>query len=155
LSAPSLLHKARAGAVLLSIEGESQIVDAYRALRALPEGDSSDVLVEEMVDPGVEVLVAARADAVVPALVIGLGGVWTETLADAVVVPLPAQAARIADAVRSLRGSALLEGTDVDGLALLAERVGEILVSDRLELLELNPVAVHEHGCVVLDALAL
>ena len=39
-----------------------------------------DVLVEAMAAPGVELLVAARRDAVVPALVLGLGGVWTELL---------------------------------------------------------------------------
>jgi len=47
---------------------------------------------------------------VVAALVIGLGGVWTEVLGDVVVVPLPADAARIERAVRSLRGSPLLTG---------------------------------------------
>ena len=40
------------------------------------------VLVEAMAAPGVELVVAARRDAVVPALVVGLGGVWTELLGD-------------------------------------------------------------------------
>ena len=49
---------------------------------AIPEADGAAVLVEEMVEPGVELVVAARADGVVPALVIGLGGIWTEALDD-------------------------------------------------------------------------
>ena len=36
--------------------------------------------------PGSNCLIAARSDAVVPALVIGLGGIWTESLADVAVV---------------------------------------------------------------------
>ena len=48
------------------------------------------VLVEGMAEPGVELLVAARRDAVVPALVVGLGGIWTELLDDVAIVPLPA-----------------------------------------------------------------
>jgi hypothetical protein len=34
-----------------------------------------------------DLLVAARADGVVPCLVLGLGGVWTEALADVAVAP--------------------------------------------------------------------
>ena len=118
------------------------------------------ILVERMMDPGVELLIAARADAVVPALVIGLGGIWTEVLGDVAVVPLPASAERVALAIRSLRGSALLEGgrggeaVDVDAAATVAERVGSLLIERRLDLLELNPVAVNRRGCVALDALA-
>ena len=63
-----------------------------------------------MAAPGVELVVAARRDAVVPALVVGLGGVWTELLGDAAVVPLPATAERVEAALRSLRGAGLLTG---------------------------------------------
>ena len=48
------------------------------------------MLVEAIASPGVELVVAARRDAVVPALVVGLGGVWTELLGDVAVIPLPA-----------------------------------------------------------------
>jgi acetate---CoA ligase (ADP-forming) len=112
-----------------------------------------------MVEPGTEVLVAARADAVVPALVVGLGGIWTEVLDDVAIVPLPADARRVEEAIRSLRGGALLTGgrgrepLDVGTLAATAARVGELLLEHRLALLELNPVVVHAKGCVALDAL--
>jgi len=109
---------------------------------------------------GVELLVAARADAVVPALVIGLGGIWAEALDDVAIVPLPAGADRVAKAIRSLRGSAALEGgrgrdaVDVDAVAELAAGVGTLLLGSGLDLIELNPVAVHETGCIALDAIA-
>jgi acetate---CoA ligase (ADP-forming) len=105
------------------------------------------------------VLVAARADAVVPALVVGLGGIWTEVLDDVAIVPLPADADRVEQAIRSLRGATLLTGSrgrpplDVGALATTAARVGELLLDHRLALLELNPVVVHANGCVALDAL--
>ncbi len=57
---------------------------------ALPEAAGAELLVERMSrEPGVELIVAARGDAVVPALVIGIGGIWTEVLGDAAVIPLP------------------------------------------------------------------
>ena len=63
------------------------------------------VLVEQMAPPGAELLVAARADAVVPCLVVGAGGIWTEALDDAAVVPLPATPERVEAALRSLRAA--------------------------------------------------
>ena len=53
------------------------------------------MLVERMAPPGAELLVAARLDGVVPHLVIAAGGLWTEVLGDAVVVPLPAAPERV------------------------------------------------------------
>ena len=50
------------------------------------------LLVERMAEPGAELLVAVRRDGVVPALVVGLGGVHAEVLDDVAVVPLPADA---------------------------------------------------------------
>ena len=83
-------------------------------------------------DPGVELIVAARRDAVVPALVVGLGGVWTELLGDVAIVPLPASAARVEAALRGLRGAGLLAGArgrtavDLPALAALAAAAGEL-----------------------------
>jgi succinyl-CoA synthetase beta subunit len=108
------------------------------------------------------VLVAARRDAVVPALVVGLGGVWVEAVGDAAVIPLPADVDRVEAALRSLRGASLLTGgrgrpaVDLTAVADLAVRVGQLLVDEDLMLIELNPVfarpAGTAHGAVAVDA---
>jgi acyl-CoA synthetase (NDP forming) len=160
LSAPGILHKSEAGAIELGLRAEAEVRSAYARLRALDGGPAASVLAERMAAPGVELIVAARADAVVPALVIGLGGVWTEMLGDVAIVPLPASAARIQTGVRSLRGAPLLTGArgsapaDLDAVARLAERVGEVLVEESLDLIELNPVFVGPNGAVAVDAIA-
>jgi len=141
LSDPAVQHKSELGAVRLAVRDEAQVRSAYREVSAL----GASVLVERMAAPGVEMIVAARTDAVVPALVIGLGGVWTEVLDDVAIVPLPASAARIERALRSLRGAPLLTGgrggtpVDVGAAALVAARVGEALIEADHELIELNP----------------
>ena len=48
-------------------------------------------------------LVAIRRDGLVPVLVVGAGGVHTEQLDDVAVIPLPADAPRIAEALETLR----------------------------------------------------
>ena len=135
--------------------------DAVRAAFArVAAAGGGEVLVEAMAAPGVEVVVAARRDAVVPALVVGLGGTWTELLDDVAVVPLPASPERVEVALRSLRGAGLLTGArggeavDLRALAALAAAAGELLLRERLELLELNPVIATPAGAIAVDALA-
>jgi acyl-CoA synthetase (NDP forming) len=160
LSSPALQHKTELGAVWLDLRTRSEVADAFAHLEALAGQFGGAVLAERMAAPEVELIVAARADAVVPALVIGLGGVWTEVLSDVAVVPLPAGAARIERALRSLRGAPLLLGArgaapvDLHAVARLAERLGEILLEESLELLELNPVLAGPAGAVGVDATA-
>ncbi len=109
-----------------------------------------------------ELLIAARRDSVVPCLVVGLGGVWVEAVGDAAVIPLPADAARIEAAIRTLRGASLLTGgrgrpaVDLAAVADLAARVGQLLIDEDLMLIELNPVFARPvsdgPGAVAVDA---
>ena len=128
---------------------------------ALPQAAGARLLVERMsVQPGVELIVAVRGDAVVPALLIGIGGIWTEVLGDAAVIPLPAGAERIGAAIASLRGAPLLLGArgtepvDLGAVAEAAARIGEIAIAERLALLEVNPLIATADGCIALDAVA-
>jgi len=155
-SVAGLRHKTEAGALALGVADESTLRREYRRLAA----GGGAVLVEAMAAGAVELIVAARRDAVVPALVIGMGGMWAELLDDAAVVPLPATPARVAAAIRSLRGAPLLCGgrgrtpLDVDAAAELAAQAGDALLAEGLELLELNPVLVSPRGALALDAVA-
>jgi succinyl-CoA synthetase beta subunit len=156
LSHPGLRHKTESGALELGLMDEASVRAAFRRLAGLGEGE---VLVERMVPAEVELLVAARRDGVVPALVIALGGIWTEALADAAVVPLPASPAHVERALRTLRGWPLLSGgrgrpaLDVAAASRLASAVGDLLLAEDLELVELNPVLVGTDGAVAVDAL--
>jgi acyl-CoA synthetase (NDP forming) len=112
------------------------------------------ILVERMAPPGAELLVAVRTDAVTPALAIGLGGVWTEALDDVAIVPLPAGPSRVERALHELKGAPTLQDLDLPAAARLAARLGEVALEADLELLECNPVIVHRHGAVIVDATA-
>jgi acetyl-CoA synthetase len=159
LSAASLQHKADVGAVAVDLGTEDAVRGAYRRLVALGV-EGAGVLVESMAQPGAELLVAARADAVVPCVVVAAGGAWTELLDDAAIVPLPVSPQRAEEAIRRLRAAPLLTGgrggteLDVGAAARLAAAAGDLIVEDGLELLELNPVVVYEDGAVAVDAVA-
>ncbi len=160
LTSPDLRHKSELGAFELNVDSPEAARAAYARLRGLDAVAGAHVLVERMAAPGAELLVAARTDAVVPALVVGLGGVWTEALADVAVIPLPATPERVEAALRGLRGAPLLTGhrgrpaLAIGAAAALAARAGDLLLDAELELLELNPVIVGVAGAVAVDALA-
>ena len=176
-SSAALQHKSEAGALVLDVRGRGRgprrvprgaggggrragAADAADAAGFAAPADPAGVLVEAMAPPGVELVVAARRDAVVPALVVGLGGVWTELLGDVAVIPLPATPERVAAGLRSLRGAGLLTGArgrppvDLGALARLAAAAGDLLLAERLVLLELNPVIATPDGAVAVDAVA-
>jgi acetate---CoA ligase (ADP-forming) len=159
VSAPSVQHKADIGAVAIGLVSDEDVRAAHRRLSSLGI-DAAAILVERMAPPGTELLVSARSDAVVPALVIAVGGAWTELLEDAAIVPLPATAERVEEAIRGLRAAPVLTGgrggapLDVPAAARLAAAAGALLLEQGLELIELNPVFVHEQGAVAVDAVA-
>ena len=159
LSGPAIQHKSDSGGLVLNVNEESRLREAFAALQGLPLAEGADVLVERMMPPGVELLIAARADGVVPALVIALGGVWAEALDDVAVVPLPADTDRVERALRSLRGAPLITGergsepVDIRALAELGSACGRLMLDQGLGLLELNPVVARPDGAVAVDAL--
>ena len=160
LSGAGLLHKSELGGLALDLRSEDDVRTAHRRLAGLPV-DGASVLAELMSPPGVELLVSARSDGVVPALVVGLGGIWTEAYDDVAIVPLPAGPDRVEAALRRLRGAGVLTG----GRGRRAGRperhrarwpsgVGELVLDGELRLIELNPVIAHAGGPVVVDAVA-
>jgi acyl-CoA synthetase (NDP forming) len=146
ISSPNLQHKSDIGALELGVTDVTEALHAFDRLRSIEGHEASPVLVEQMADRGVELLIAARRDSVVPCLVVGLGGVWVEMVGDATVIPLPTDVERVTEALHSLRGASLLTGgrgrppVDVEALAQLAVRVGQLLIDQKLMLIELNPV---------------
>jgi acyl-CoA synthetase (NDP forming) len=160
LSSAAVQHKSELGAVWLGLSTESDVADAFARLEALSAHHGGSVLAERMAAPGVELIVAARADAVVSAVIVGLGGLWTEVLDDVAIVPLPADVPRIERAIRGLRGAPLLTGArgsapiDLSAVARLAQRVGDLLLEESLDVLELNPVLAGPAGALAVDATA-
>jgi acetate---CoA ligase (ADP-forming) len=160
LSAAAVQHKSELGGVAVGLDDPVEVRAAYEQVAALVPGHPGSVLVERMGPAGLELIVAAHREGIVPALMIGLGGIWTELVDDVVVVPLPADARRIERAIGELRAAALLHGArgrpavDVRAAARLAQRLGELLLERGLETVECNPVLVAApgQGAMAVDA---
>jgi acyl-CoA synthetase (NDP forming) len=151
---PGLLHKTEAGGVVLGV-GESDAATTYDRLAAL----GGEVLVEEMVDGGAELLVGAAPTPLGQVLTLASGGVLTEVMDDAVFRLLPVTEAEAREMVAELRGAAVLRGVrgrpalDVDALVDLLVKLSDLVTGWPAGFeLDLNPVVVLPEGVLILDA---
>ena len=160
LSAPGLLHKSEAGALALNLPEADAVRAATERLLNREHPGGSVLLVERMATPGVELVVAAHRDGVVPALVIGLGGIWAEALDDVVVLPLPVDPSQVIAGLRRLRAATLLTGgrgrplVDLAAIGEIGCRIGTLMLAEGFSLVEVNPLIAGPDGAVAVDALA-
>ena len=164
--AASLAHKSDAGGVITNIIDAAALGDAWERLhsnirRARPDLQLDGVLVETMARPGLEMIVGARRDPDWGAvLMLGMGGIWVETLRDVQLLPSDADEQTIVAALKKLRGAPLLMGTrgskpvDLAAIARIAMGLADFLLhSPEVSEIEINPLLVYPDGALALDAL--
>jgi acyl-CoA synthetase (NDP forming) len=164
-----LVHKRDVGAVALGCASPEAAAAAYDRVataceRAVGAGAMDGVLVQEMIEDGLEVIVGATCDAIFGPLVLaGIGGVEAELWRDRAVALAPVGPATAEHLWQRLRGAPLIDGwrggqtADRAALIELAVRVSRMAAEQPLLAeLDCNPVrsAGSGGGVVVLDARA-
>jgi acetyltransferase len=112
---------------------------------------------------GVELIVGAVRDpSWGPCVVIGLGGVLAEAVADSTVRLAPLSANDVAEMLESLRGKKLLDGfrnlpkCNRDAIAAVAIALGRLMAEHpEITEVEINPLRVNAEGALALDALVV
>ncbi len=153
----AVTHKSDVGGVVLGVR-DAAALDA--ALDALEAAGASRFLVESMAPPGVDLIAGATRDPVFgPTVLLGLGGVVAEALADVAVAPAPLAAAAAAGLADELAGRALLDGfrggpvADRGALGAVLAALGDLLAAHpEVEAVEVNPLRVTAGGLLALDA---
>jgi acyl-CoA synthetase (NDP forming) len=159
LKALGRVHKSEGGGVVVGLRSAEEAHAAYALLesRLQPPAVSVEAMV---IAPGVEVIVGCVRDRRFgPLVVVGLGGVFAEVLADTVTALAPVSPAGARRMLVSLRGAPALLGArgrepvDLESLAATVARVSEVAAAHpELVELELNPVLAGPGGAVALDA---
>jgi acetate---CoA ligase (ADP-forming) len=163
IQSPGIPHKARAGGVVLNVDSDEKVRAGYAAVLAnaahrSPDAEIRGVLVQQMIEPGVELILGAHnSPDFGPMTLIGLGGSAVELVSRRVLYPAPAGPAT---ATRLLRRIGLTpEVGDLGELARLVALVSSLAatLADSLMELDLNPVIwIPDTGrCAVVDALAI
>jgi acetyltransferase len=152
-----ITHKSDVGGVFLGVRDAAGLDQALDALEA---AGHHRFLIEVMAPPGVDLLAGARRDPVFgPVVLLGLGGVVAEALADVAVALAPLSAAEAAGLADRLAGRALLDGfrggpvADRAALGAVLARLGALLAANPgVEEIEINPLRITREGLVALDA---
>jgi acetate---CoA ligase (ADP-forming) len=160
LKADGLLHKSDVGGVRMGLRDSNELAAAYDDLvgRLAPAG----CVLEEMADVagGVELIAGVCRDPHFgPVAMVGIGGIYTELLADAQVGLAPLVPGQVLAMLSRLRGAALLTGLrgrgrlDLDAAARVIALVTEVAAQHpEITELEVNPVLVTAAGALALDA---
>jgi acetyltransferase len=165
-----LPHKTEFGALRFGLEDRESVRRAYdemltRVRTLKPEADIEGVLVQKQIK-GVECLLGiSRDEQLGPTLVMGLGGVFVEILADVALRIPPISAAEARRALENLKGAKVFAGArgappaDIDALAEMAARLSWLAydLRDEVAELDLNPVLVlpKGQGAFAVDALVV
>jgi acyl-CoA synthetase (NDP forming) len=153
-------HKTEAGGVKLGLKSADEVEAAFAAImrnvRAYkPEAAIDGILVQEMVEGGVEVILGVNNDPLFgPALMFGLGGIFTEVLQDVAFRLAPIERSVALEMIREVKGHALLVGArgrpvcDTEALADALCRLSALAIDlkDGLAELDINPLFVFAEG---------
>ena len=153
-------HKTEAGGVRLGLRSEDEVEAAYAGImesvrRHHPDAVIDGVLVQEMVKDAVEVILGVDNDPRFgPALMFGLGGIFTEVLKDVVFRLAPVKRSEALAMIREVKGYPLLAGArgkpvcDEEALADALCRLSALAIDlkDGLAELDINPLFVFPKG---------
>ena len=163
VSSGGIPHKTEIGGLRTHIRDEPGVrrgfADVMAAGRSVRGAVIDGVRVEKHIS-GLEIIVGAvRDDTFGPMVLVGLGGIHAEARSDVVLAPAPVSVRTAARMISRLDGrKVLLSGRtgskpNIDLLAAVVTRVGEILSLSTLEEVEINPLVWDGEAWVALDAL--
>jgi acetate---CoA ligase (ADP-forming) len=167
LASRRVQHKTDAGGVRLNLTSEPQVRRAFTEImtagrRVTAAADIDGVLIQAMIEGGVETMIGVAEDPLFGPLVgFGLGGIHVEVLGDVGFRVAPLTDRDADELLKGIRGRRLLDGYrgqppgDLEALRELLLRVSRLAVEvPEIVELDLNPVIALApgHGCRIVDA---
>lgn len=164
---PDILHKSDAGGVRVGIGSPAEAVTAIKAMMSSPEISASRIdgfLIEEMAPIGQEMVIGGVRDAQFgPLVMVGLGGIFVEVLADVAFRICPIERRDAEEMLDELKGAAILKGVrgkkpvSREAIIEILLRIGGergLLMEHAADIKEadINPLIVSENGAVAVDA---
>ncbi|MDI6800519.1 MAG: acetate--CoA ligase family protein [Thermodesulfovibrionales bacterium] len=157
VSSLRIASKSDVKGVRLGIRDENELKDTVYEFMKIENAEG--VLVEEMAAQGVEVIVGGAVDKQFgPVVMFGIGGVFVELFKDVAFGLVPMTTDDAQWLIRQVKGYRLLEGyrgkpaADIDGLVNMIVSISEMMASNLIEEIDLNPIALYPKGAIVLDA---
>ncbi len=151
------------GGVKLGVRSAGQVRRAFADIKAAARGVRFEgALICRQIEPIAELIAGIKYDAQFgPIVLVGLGGIFVETLRDVSMRMPPIDRLMAAEMLGDLRGAAVLLGArgrpqaDFPALVDVLVRLGEMALDfgERLVELDINPLFALSEGALVRDAL--
>ena len=165
IASPDILHKSDVGGIRLNLRNADDVRDAfdlimYRSQKHMPNAEIWGALVQEMIDPGKEVIIGMSRDPQFgPLILFGLGGIYVEVLKDVAFCLAPVTQREADEMINEIRSAPLLRGvrgekrSDLKAITDIIQRVSQLVMEfPEIVELDINPVVVHAKGAIALDA---
>ena len=155
----TLLHKTEAGGVKLGLRDDQAVRSAFADLSGRLGSRIDEVLVQQMIAPGVEMVVGGVNDPSFGPLVMGgTGGIFVELVGDTVFRMCPLTEEDTAEMVDEMKGRVLLRGyrgsapADERAFRDVLLRVSQLLdACPEIQEMDINPLIVLTTGAVAAD----
>jgi len=161
-SSPALTHKTEMDMVRLNLQDKEDVARAYDELTG--KGiDLDSVLVQEMVKGHREFVIGLTRDPQFgPAVMFGLGGIFTEAMKDVSFRVAPLSEGDALEMISEIRAAKLLDAfrgekaVDRDVLVQALVGIGSLgLMHDEIAEIDINPLVVKDGRPVAVDALVI
>lgn len=162
---PDVIHKFDVGGVILNLNSETEVRNAYNKIIENVRKHKSDakifgLFVQEMVPQSTEVIVGATKDPQFgPALMFGLGGIFVEVLKDVTFRIAPISESDAKEMISEVRAYPVLKGyrgqppADVEAIVKILLNTSRLVMEhQKIKELDLNPIMVYKNGAKTVDA---
>ena len=167
IMSPDILHKSDAGGVKVGLKSASEVKEAINAMAASPKIKGARIdgyLIEETAPAGQEIVIGGLRDPQFgPLVMVGLGGIFVEVLADVSFRICPITRLDAQEMLDDLKGAAILAGARgrkpvsrdaiIDVLLKVGGENGLLMQhADDITEADINPLIVSESAAVAVDA---
>lgn len=157
-----IMHKSGKGLIRLDVKGDEEVAGAFRSVRR-SAGANVPILVQEMVPGSREfVMGMTRFPGFGPALLFGLGGIFTEALNDTTFRSAPISLVEAEEMIRGIRTASIMgefrgmPSVDIPALADILQKLGFVaLLHPEIAEMDLNPLIIRGSSPIVADALVV
>ncbi|OIO21642.1 hypothetical protein AUJ17_01695 [Candidatus Micrarchaeota archaeon CG1_02_47_40] len=154
-----IVHKTEVGAVKAGIEGEGELLHAFRAMRGkFPSESAGGILLQKMIR-GIELIVGGKSDEQFGQLLIfGLGGIYVEYLKDVSARVCPVSREEAQKMIKEIKTYSILRGVrtgrPVNEKAIIdvIVKTSSLLLKENPRELDFNPLIANKEGAYVVDA---
>jgi acetate---CoA ligase (ADP-forming) subunit beta len=165
IASPDITHKSDAGGVKTGLKDAKEVKKAWEDIMGsvkakFPNAKIEGVSVQEMVRPGVEIIIGTFKDPQFgPVIMFGLGGIFVEVLKDVSFRLVPIEKRDAEEMIEEIKGKALLNGyrgqepANKEALVDVLLKVSALAAkTPEIKELDLNPLFAYKDSAVAVDA---